>query len=180
MAALKNTRHEQFAQLVAAGKTPTESYRLAYPSSKGPAQSGSRLKEDARISARIAELCELAANIPVAANWLNRNFVLEGLRKVFSRAMEIDKLGDAVRALELMGKELGLFVERNEHRFVWDGDPSKLDEKQLASLIYSMERLAFGEDEAAARAERRRVLAEAGQVIEASAVSDTENLGPQA
>lgn len=162
MPALSNPRRELYAQLRAGGKKKSEAYAGAGFSGKGKAQSANRLEADAQIGERIRELCALAEQIPQAANWLNRNFVLEGLRKVFVRAMELDKLGDAIRALELCGKELGLFIDRSEHRFAWDGDPSKLDDSQLEKLTNALEGIAYGQDEARKRQEQRRVLSEAG------------------
>lgn len=40
----------------------------------------------------------------------------------------------ANRALELIGKELGMFVDRSE-QLVWDGDPAKLTDGQLETLL---------------------------------------------
>ena len=40
----------------------------------------------------------------------------------------------ANRALELIGKELGMFVDRSE-QLVWDGDPAKLTDGQLDTLL---------------------------------------------
>jgi hypothetical protein len=46
----------------------------------------------------------------------------------------------ANRALELIGKELGMFVDRNMD-VPWDGDPSKLTDAQLDKVIQYFDRL---------------------------------------
>lgn len=185
MPLLKNQRYEQFAQLVAGGKSPSEAYTLAGYSGKGAAQSANRLNKDAAVAKRIEELRMLANSIPVAAMWLSENYVMQGLKDVFTKAMEMERLGDAVRALELMGKRLGLFTDKLDHTFHWDGDVSKLDDGQLENLTYSLERLAYGEDRARIEAERRKVIAApapvsraAAEVVETTAQDDTLEVGP--
>lgn len=55
--ALRNQRHEKFAQGVAQGKTTIEAYQAAYGGSQSVASaSGSRLLGNVKISARIEEL----------------------------------------------------------------------------------------------------------------------------
>ena len=59
MAALKNTRHERFAQELAKGKSQAEAYELAgYKASRSAA---ARLAADVNICARVASLQEGAA-----------------------------------------------------------------------------------------------------------------------
>jgi len=80
---------------------------------------------------------------------VDRAYVLAGLKENFERAMQhrpvLDAKGNetgiyayngqvANRALELIGKELGMFVERNTD-VPWDGDPAKLTDGQLETLL---------------------------------------------
>jgi hypothetical protein len=61
-------------------------------------------------------------------------------------------------------------VDKSEHTFVWDGDPSKLTEEQAEQLAYSLEQLAYGVDKARALNAKRKELIAAGagpEVIEA-------------
>ena len=43
----------------------------------------------------------------------------------------------------MIGKELGMFVDRSE-QLVWDGDPSKLTDQQLETLLQKFETNAAG------------------------------------
>lgn len=166
MPALPNTRHELFALYVARGENPAEAYKKAGFSPKGASQGAYKLKKIEAVATRIAELCFLASQIPLADDWLKKSFVLEGLRKVFVMAMDEKKLGDAIRALELMGKHLGMFVDRTEHTMFWDGDPAKLTDGQLEVLTRHLERLAYGDDKARLMAEKRQAMIEAGATAE--------------
>ena len=112
---LTNSRHERFAQGLAQGKTADEAYVLAgYAENRGNAI---RLKANESIVARVAELQDQA----VAKFILTKEWVIERLIENANRAMEINDgsvANGAVanRALELLGKELGMFVERAENR----------------------------------------------------------------
>ena len=141
MATLEDPRREQFAQLVASGKALKESYAWAGYKGKGASQSANRLNKEPRVSARIAELRLLAQQIPVASSWLNENFVLQGLKDVFHAAFAKGKYGDAIGALNLMGKKMGMWVEKIDHGF-WDGNPDTLTEAQVPQLMRYLERIA--------------------------------------
>lgn len=166
MASLHDPRREQFAQLIAAGKECTESYKLAGYAGKGASQSAARLNKDAKVSARIAELRELAQQIPVASKWLTENFVLQGLKDVFMQALADKKYSDAIASLNLMGKKLGLWIEKVDHTMHWDGDPSTLNDRQLDVLRSQLERIAYGDDAERIRQERERQLRDSGLLIE--------------
>ena len=60
MAALKNTRHEKFAQLIAEGKTQQEAHRLS--GYKPCAASASEIRNNPNVAERIAYLQEQAAS----------------------------------------------------------------------------------------------------------------------
>lgn len=123
MAVLTNARHERFAQELAAGKTATEAYTLAgYKPDDGHA---SRLAGNGRIVERVAELQGRAAEGVV----LTKQWVIEKLIENVDRAMQAIPVTDregretgeftyegsvANKALELLGKEQGMFVDRKE------------------------------------------------------------------
>jgi phage terminase small subunit len=121
MPALKNARHERFAQELAKGKTSDEAYQLAgYAENRGNA---TRLKANERVVARLAELTERAADRAV----IDKAWVLERLRMNAETCMALDFVrkpdgtpttavthnpAAANKALELLGKELGMFKDQ--------------------------------------------------------------------
>jgi phage terminase small subunit len=120
---LDNPRHERFAQGLAAGKSSDEAYQEAgFKPDRGHA---SRLAAKGNVQARVDELLDRAA----ASVQVSREWVLERLIENVDRAMQVEEIkkpdgtgtGEykyegsvANRALELVGKELGMFVERKE------------------------------------------------------------------
>ncbi len=134
---LENARHERFAQELAGGKTADEAYVLAgYKENRGNAAT---LKANQSIADRVAELQARAAD----GVGLPRQWVIERLVENANRAMQAEAVttsdgaetGEyryegnvANRALELLGKELGMFVERTENvnvntSYVVSGEP---------------------------------------------------------
>ncbi len=134
MPRLKNVRHERFALLLAAGKSQMKAYVEAgyRPHNSNPAH----LAKDKRVQARVAELIDqqrqrenkalvrAAETVAISKGW-----VLDRLRENAERAMQIRPVCDsegreigqfhydgsvANRALELIGRELGMFVNRGE------------------------------------------------------------------
>lgn len=143
MPALKNARHEMFAQNIAAGMSLRDAYRNA---NVGVAQDkcipevASRLKSNPRVAARIKELNDARMKIEakstakamervVEKTALTKEYVITRLIENAERAMQAVPVKNAKgeetgvyryegsvanRALELLGKELGLFVDRKE------------------------------------------------------------------
>jgi phage terminase small subunit len=126
MPPLDNSRHEKFAQGLAQGMSASEAYRQAgYEAKGGAAEVGaSRLIRNDKVTARVAELKERAA---VAVS-LSREWVLEQLIDNVSKAKSTADYAPANKALELLGKELGMFVDRSENTntnlsYVVSGEP---------------------------------------------------------
>ena len=69
MEVLRKSKHERFAQAIAAGDSPKQAYTTAYGSAKGADQSACRLLKNAEISRRIGkcflELVECFFLVPV-------------------------------------------------------------------------------------------------------------------
>lgn len=109
MAALSNPRHERFAQELARGKSASEAYIAAgYEESRSAA---SRLSTNVNVQSRVAELQErAAANVVISREW-----VLEQLVDNAKLAKVAGDIGPSNQALSLIGKELGMFVERTEN-----------------------------------------------------------------
>lgn len=129
MPILPNTRHEKYAQCLAKGMTADEAYVAAgYTENRGNA---SRMKANDSIRARVEELSQKAADKAV----VDQAWVLERLAKNARIAMAEEKVkiafkpkgstatidlevsmrdaGAANKALELLGKHLGLFAKDN-------------------------------------------------------------------
>jgi len=63
---------------------------------------------------------------------MDQTWVLDRLRKVFGKAMDMGQLAAANRALELIGKELRMFVDRKS---VTIDRIERMDVKQLQAAI---------------------------------------------
>lgn len=127
---LKNVRHERFVMLIISGVPQMEAYtQCGYEPHRGNA---SRLqiwvapRIDAVLKRQEAERAHEIGKA-AAGPWLSRDFVLDGLRTNAERALQAVPVMDARgqptgeyrwdgtvanRALELLGKELGMFVEK--------------------------------------------------------------------
>lgn len=141
---LSNQTHEKFAQLVAGGMTKREAFLQARDPKKPPLKSDGSIRQSATnlmnipaVATRIKELQEqmIQVKLDVAREReeqlaLTRDWVIERLMENANRAMQAtavlgsdgEPTGEykydgsvANRALELLGKELGMFVERTEN-----------------------------------------------------------------
>jgi len=142
MPILPNARHERFAQGLAAGKSADEAFvEAGFRANRGNA---STLKSKQNIQARVAELLSRVT----AGVVLTRQWVIERLIENANRAMQAEAVKDhdgepsgeyryegsvANRALELLGKELSMFVERKE--VGQPGDFEKMDRDELRASI---------------------------------------------
>jgi phage terminase small subunit len=152
--ALTNPKHERFSQELAKGKTAEEAHRVAgYKASRSGA---SQLKHQVNISNRVAELLAerevvhaQATADAIKSTALTKEWVIETLKENVARAMQAkpaktDDEGEAVgeyqyqgsvanRALELLGKELGMFIDRKE--VGRPGDFENMNADQLREYI---------------------------------------------
>jgi hypothetical protein len=156
MGPLHNSRHEQFAQLVATGKTPAEAYGAAGYAEKTAYTCGPRLLKIPTVNARVAELQRTVAQAVVLRIVIDRHKVRAGLWEI---AQKGNSESARVRAYELVGKDLGMFVEP---KFDWDGDPATLTDGQLEKLKCALEKMAVGEEEARVLQQRRELKLEGG------------------
>jgi hypothetical protein len=74
------------------------------------------------------------------------------------KAMDEKNRTAANRALELLGKEQGMFRDALDVKNTWDGDPKKLSAAQLEAFTKALEAEEFGGDLAAAEAAREAAL----------------------
>ncbi|MCH8111257.1 MAG: hypothetical protein IH905_04775 [Proteobacteria bacterium] len=106
MAALENPRHERFALGLFEGKSAGKAYQNAgYKPNRGNAI---RLKANESIKARLAELQAEAAK----QAGVTKEEVYSLLRNSYEAALAANQHGPAVRAAELLGKDVGMFKDR--------------------------------------------------------------------
>jgi len=133
---LKNARQEHFAQLVAGGKAPAAAYVAAGFSASGAASCAARLLRDASVLLRVTELRkaveEPSRERAIEKAAVGKAWVLDKLTKIVALGMAIEPVRDqdgkvtgelktgnlpaANTALGLIGKELGMFIDRKEVR----------------------------------------------------------------
>lgn len=114
---LENPRHERFAQGLAKGLSATEAYEKAGYKPDQP--NSSRLTLNDMVRKRVEELqSRIVENVILTKEW-----VIERLIENANRAMQAVAAADgeykydgsvANKALELLGKEVGMFVDRAE------------------------------------------------------------------
>lgn len=148
MAALTNPKHELFAQELAKGRTAEEAHGIAgYKASRSGA---SQLKQNLNISNRVGELLSERESVhaqataqAIKSTALTKEWVIETLMENVAKAMQAkamtndegDPIGEfqyqgsvANKALELLGKEMGMFVDRTvsenvNTNYVVSGEP---------------------------------------------------------
>lgn len=140
MAALKIHKQELFAQNYAQHGNGTRAAIAAGYGEAGAAPAASRLIRDPAVKARIAELKQKVTAATLARVSADRGWVMEKLVENAESALAAKDRAAANRALELVGKELGMFIDRKmEVQSPLDG----LSAEQLQAL------LAFAEKELA-------------------------------
>lgn len=128
---LTNAKHEAFAAACARGMYPTDAAKEVGYSVKRAKVTGSELMNRPEIAARVSELSELVTARAVSEAGISKAWVISQLVENVAMAKQgqpvMDTEGNptgkckinlpaANRALELIGKELGMFVDRSEVR----------------------------------------------------------------
>ncbi len=122
MPVLRNSKHEIFVQHVIAGTSAADAYKLSGFSGKDPRKRASDLRTKPEIRARIEELTDRITNNAVkrasAKLAIDKEMVLRMLMENVARGEKV-KGGSSVvnRALELIGKHLGMFDEQGKKPF---------------------------------------------------------------
>ncbi len=151
MPVLDNARHERFAHEIAKGTASRDAYKFAGYDPKNDATAdacASRLLSDARIQARVKEIQETISAVAIEKTGISKAWVLAKLVENVERAMQAEPVLDsqgqptgeykyngnvANRALELIGKEHGMFIDRKEVGA--PGDFSQLPDDELDEFI---------------------------------------------
>ena len=172
MSALSNNRHERFCIGIAGGQTAENAYIEAGYSPRGAAQSASRLLRNADIRARIDALQETIADQAMEAVALTKSYVIQGLMTIADQCMQAKPIRDrsgailgyspykpmaAIRALELLGKELGMFAPPQQRKPTRKFETTEELEQRLAEVNREIEatRQRIAESQ---RRKRRRMM----------------------
>ena len=138
MSTLKNERHEKFCQALVQGKSKVDAYVIAGYAPSRPNASTLANKEHVRqrVDELLGKAADIAVNVAGITSGITKAWVLEGLRKNADKGLREKKASSvANRALELIGKELGLFVDRVEQGK--PGDFAHLSDEELDAQISS-------------------------------------------
>lgn len=104
-----------FAQYLIEGKTYKEAYRQAYPNAQGSdatiTAAAYKLAKDERITKMRQDAWEMTADNLIQDNAATRRYVMAQLI-AHSKAAQTDAV--KIKALELMGKAIGLFTDRTD------------------------------------------------------------------
>ena len=129
MGLLSNVKHEMFAQGIVRGTPITKAYVLAgYPANRGNA---ARLRCHEGVKARIAELqgqktaaVEMAQLSAAEKAGVDHYWVVRTLRRNSVLAARRGDIAASNRAAELIGRHIGMFVERKsiEISYIDDAD----------------------------------------------------------
>lgn len=146
MPEIKNKQHEKFAQHVASGYSQRQAYIAAgYKDNRGNA---AQLAKKPDIRARINELKEqnfvieskvtdtlreIAEEKGEGKVPLDKKWVLDRLVENALASMIGNQRSAANRALELLGKEFGMFIDRSEVHTT--GDLAKLSDEELIKRL---------------------------------------------
>jgi hypothetical protein len=135
----------QFASLVAQGNSPRDAYRKAYAVRTDTAEStviasANKLMKDSRISGLMEPIWESIKQNVIDDAIATRRHVLEQLH---AHASDTNvRTGDRLKALELMGKAIGMFVDKTEQK-VEQVDPEQL-KRELDSHLKAFKLRAVG------------------------------------
>jgi hypothetical protein len=145
---LENARHERFAQLVSEGASQSDAYVEAgyHPGTEiSKTACSSKLACKPKIKARILELQELGQRRAERKLALKRTDILQMLIDDRDAARKKGQLGPAVRATELLGRTMGLFIDKAEIKTnaLDDIDIGQLDELSEKLIAESARRIAI-------------------------------------
>jgi hypothetical protein len=111
------TSQLMFAQGVIQGKTYRQAYRDAYPNAKGSGESitasAYKLMRDARIQALVNDAWEQTADVLVEDIVASKRYIL---KQLVAHSKTAKQEGTKLKALELMGKAVGLFKHEDSSK----------------------------------------------------------------
>lgn len=147
---VKNPRHEIFSTEIVKGTKPLLAYALAGYSQAGTESTRTveayRLLKHPRVAARISYLKQRALDETI----ITRAWLLHECQGTYFAAKEAGQFTPALKALEMLGREMGTFIPKEEHGK--PGDFSHMTDDELNAHIARQERelsLGVGREAAA-------------------------------
>lgn len=114
MAALKDERHEKFAQYIAKGEAKYKSYIKAGYSENGAATSAHRLAKQPAIVARVQELRDAIAQQYIEVVAISHQWIVNEQQDVYKTARANGELETARKTLFDIAKVAGLVIDKQE------------------------------------------------------------------
>ena len=161
MPLLENAKHERFAQALAAGKSAVDAYEFAgYRRNRGHA---STLRKDPKLLIRVDEILETRGQIrgrgalaAIERACLTKSTVIDMLIADRELARKNGQSSAAIRATELIGIELGMFVKRTDNKHIVERRFSEMSEEEQERYAGELLREAREVIEAQKRLEAER------------------------
>lgn len=124
------TKMKLFASAIADGLSPAEAYRKVYDCSNSTnatvMANANRLLNDSRITLLLEPIFQAKREMVINDELATRRFIMQEL---FEHAKNTERVSDKLRALEMMGKSIGMFNDTG------DKDENDLDVEKLKSEL---------------------------------------------
>jgi hypothetical protein len=136
---LDDPRYERFSQLLSKGLPQGQAYVEAgfqATTDQSIRVGAHKLAKKAAVAKRVTELQEAAARRAERESGIDKKWVLLRLRDLSDAAQGAKQYGPSIRAIELVGKEMGLFVDRHE---VKSGPLDEMNFEDLEKIIEALD-----------------------------------------
>lgn len=124
------TKMKLFASAIADGLSPAEAYRKVYDCANSTnatvMANANRLLNDSRITLLLEPVFQAKREMVINDELATRRFIMQEL---FEHAKNTERVSDKLRALEMMGKSIGMFNDTG------DKDENDLDVEKLKSEL---------------------------------------------
>lgn len=136
MAALKNLKHELFAQAIARGESGRQAYRAAgyVVTDEAGDAAASRLLRNGKVSDRISALRQRSDESNKTV--LTKVWVIEETIALMKEARQNSAYGPAAKCMELLAREVNAFVQKTE--IGKPGDFTDLSDEEIIDRIHDI------------------------------------------
>ena len=128
-------KQEAFAKLVASGSMLSDAYRECYSADNMKSSTlwseACRLAQNPKVSARIKDI---QADMEADRRTVERRREEWVLKRLSEEADQADNASSRIRALELVGKTVGMFTDRIEQAETTDRSASEIEKELKARL----------------------------------------------